>query len=203
MSIKRGQDWGQNGPLPADGVVVHNNAELQKLVEDCRRGNQELPTVGLAGGDLWRTLGGTKQQSRLQTAEAQHLKIDVGSVLVDGKIHWFVAHAVARKSWWRGQVWLAANAAHLGNWNLAPRAHPGDGLLDVISGNLPLGQRIKARSRLVSGTHLPHPGLTVRRVAAMQVTLAPGTRLWLDGQPVGEARDLSVRLEPEALHVVI
>jgi diacylglycerol kinase family enzyme len=203
MSVKRGQDWGQSGPLPADGVVVHSNTELRKLVEDCRRSNQDLPTVGLAGGDLWRTLGGSKQQSRLATAEAQHLKIDVGSVLVDGKIYWFVAHAVARKNWWSGPIWVAANAAHHGKWNLAPRAHPGDGLLDIISGNLPFGQRLKARSRLATGTHLPHPGLKVRRTSAAQTTLAPGTSLWLDGHRVGEARDLSVRLEPEALHVVI
>ena len=35
-------------------------------------------------------------------------------------------------AWWRGRVVAAMNAEFLGPWDVAPRAHPGDGLLDVL-----------------------------------------------------------------------
>ena len=37
------------------------------------------------------------------------------------------------------------NAQWLGDWDLGPRSHPNDGLLDVTDGTLPFGDRWKAR----------------------------------------------------------
>jgi diacylglycerol kinase family enzyme len=88
---------------------------------------------------------------------------------------------------------------------VAPRGHPNDGRLDVleVGPDFGLGDRWKARSRLRTGTHVPHPGITERHVSALQVELAPGTRVWLDGEPIGPARSLSIRLEPDALRCVV
>ncbi len=124
-------------------------------------------------------------------------------MLVDGRLHWFVAHLVARRSWWRGRVVAAMNAQHLGEWDVAPRGHPNDGKLDVLDADLPLGQRWQVRSRLRLGTHVPHPGIEERHVAALQVDLVPGSRVWLDGEVVGPARSLSLRVEPDALRCVV
>ena len=86
---------------------------------------------------------------------------------------------------------VAMNAQWLGSWDVAPRSHPNDGLLDVFDGDLPLGERLKARSRLPTGTHVPHPGIAERRVAAVQIELDRPTPVWLDGERVGSARALS------------
>ncbi len=206
MSIRRGAPWGEDGDrggLPDDAVVVAGNRELRQLVEEHRRDARPLPPVGLAGGDLWRTLGGTATAKRLDGNDAQLLTVDIGAVLVDGRLHWFVAHLVARRTWWSGRVWVAANAAHHGRWNIAPRAHPGDGLLDVLDGDLAIGQRFEARRRLPRGDHVPHHDIAYRRVAAMQVTFDRATPVWLDGDRIGIGRHLSLRLEPDALRVVI
>jgi diacylglycerol kinase family enzyme len=126
-------------------------------------------------------------------------------VLVDGVQHWFVAHLVARRSWWRGRIVAAMNAEFLGAWDVAPRAHPGDGLLDVldVSAAMPLADRFRARRRLPGGGHLPHPAVAVQRRPAVQVDLDGPTPVWLDGEQVGRARRLSVRVEPDALTCVV
>lgn len=203
MTVRKGELWGSPGALPPDGVVVRTDAEARAVITRARRGDQPMPVLGLAGGDLARTCGATGDEARLRSTEAQQLPIDLGEVLVDGSLHFFVAHLVARRSWWQGRVTVAMNAQYLGRWDVAPRSHPNDGRLDLLDGDLPLGDRLKARSRLASGTHVPHPGITERRVKAVQLDLDRGTAVWLDGERLGPARALSIRIVPDALTVVV
>jgi diacylglycerol kinase family enzyme len=184
-------------------VVVGTDAEARAVVEGARRAGAPLPTLGLLGGDLCRTLGGPGDERRLRSDEAVTVRVDVGAVLLDGTLHWFVAHLIARRSWWRGRVIAVMNAEFLGTWDLGPRAHPGDGLLDITDGTLPFGDRLAARRRVRTGTHVPHPALATRRVAAWQTELDPPLDVWLDGDRVGRSAGLSVRVEPEALTVVV
>jgi diacylglycerol kinase family enzyme len=123
-------------------------------------------------------------------------------VLIDGRLHWFVAHLVARKGWWRGRIYAAMNAQYLGRWDVAPRGHPNDGVLDTYDVTMSAGERLKARSRLVAGAHLPHPDIKEQRVRAAQVDVA-GLDVWLDGERLGPARSLSIRIEPDALLCVV
>jgi hypothetical protein len=205
VTIRKGEAWGEVGGLPDDGVVVRSDAEARRVVTEARRAGRALPPVGLLGGDLCRTLGGRGDEARLRGDGAVRLPVDVGSVLVDGVQHWFVAHLVVRRSWWRGRIVAAMNAEFVGAWDVAPRAHPDDGLLDVVdvSPAMPLTDRVRARRRLPSGGHLPHPAIAVSRRPAVQFDLDRPTPVWLDGEPVGEARRLSVRLEPDALVCVV
>lgn len=203
MTIRKGATWGEPGPLPDDGVVVSSDAEARAVVEEARRAGRDVPTLGLVGGDLWRTLGGRSDAGRLRGPEARRLPVDLGSVLVDGRIFWFVAHLAAHRGWWRGRALVVANAQWLGAWNVAPSGHPNDGRLDVIEARVPVGERLKVRARLPSGSHLPHPAISVRRVDAVQLDLGRPTPVRLDGVPVGEARSLSVRTEADALTVVV
>jgi hypothetical protein len=203
MTVERGAAWGAAGALPDDGVVVRSDAEAREVVERARRRDEPVPVLGLVGGDLCRTLGGTGDERRLRSPDAMTFPVDIGAVLVDGRLHWFVAHLVARRSWWRGRVIAAMNAQWLGRWDLGPRAHPGDGLLDISDGDLSLADRVKARRRLTTGTHLPHPGIEVRRVRAWQTDLSPTLDVWLDGVALGKASKLSIRVEPDAVTVVV
>lgn len=203
MTIRKGEAWGAPGVLPVDGVVVRSDAELRAAITDARRRGSAIPTLGLLGGDLCRTLGGRGDEGRLHSVDAVTLPVDLGSVLVDGRLHWFAAHLVAKRSWWAGRVVVAMNAQYLGDWDVAPKGHPNDGFLDLLDGDLPLGQRILARRRLPLGTHVPHPGIEVRRVQAVQLEFDRPTPVLLDGESVGAARSLSIRVEPDALRCVI
>lgn len=203
MTIERGQPWGVAGTLPETGVVVRSDAEARAVVTAARRANEPVPPLGLLGGDLCRTLGGRGDEARLRSGEAMVFPCDLGSVLLDGRQHWFVAHLVARRSWWRGRVLAAMNAQFVGTWDVAPRAHPNDGRLDLLDVDLPAADRVKAWRRLARGAHVPHPAIVERRVTAWQSNVDPSLRVWLDGEPMGEVRVLSLRVEPDALTVVV
>ena len=159
--------------------------------------------LGLLGGDLCRTVGGTGDGARLHSSDAMRLPVDIGSVLLDGRQHWFAAHLIVRSSWWRGRVVAVMNAQWLGRWDVAPKSHPNDGLLDVFDGDLGFDDRLKVRSRLATGTHVPHPGIDQRRVPALQLDLGRAMPVWLDGERVGSARNLSIRVEPDAITCVV
>ncbi len=207
MTIERGQPWGVAGALPDDGVLVRTDAEARSVVEQARRAGTPPPTLGLLGGDLWRTVGGAAVADgapmRVHGDEAMRLPVDLGHVLLDGRQHWFVSHLVLRRSWWSGRVVAVMNAQFLGRWDVAPRGHPNDGRLDVLDARLGLGDRWKARARLPQGLHVPHPDIAERRVTSEQFELDPPLRAWLDGEPLGEVRRVSVRVEPDAVVVVV
>lgn len=205
MTVEKGRAWGAPGPLPDGAVLVRTDAEAREVLEDARRRREEFPAIGLLGGDLCRTLGGRGDEARLRGDEVLLATVDVGEVLLDGRVKYFVAHALVRgPSWWRGEIVAAMNAQFLGRWDVAPKAHPGDGLLDVVEvdASVGIGDRWKAWRRLPSGTHLPHPRLTVRRIPAVQVDVA-GRRVWLDGAREEPADALSIRVRPDALTVAV
>jgi diacylglycerol kinase family enzyme len=203
MTIRKGEPWGEPGALPPHGVVVHSDREARAIVTAARRANEPIPPLGLLGGDLCRTLGGTGDEARLRSDSATQVPVDLGAVLIDGRLHWFVAHLVARRGWWRGRVVAAMNAQYLGAWDVVPRGHPNDGRLDVLDADLPFDERLQVRSRLRNGTHLPHPRISERHVAALQVDLDRPTPVLLDGDEVGAAERLVIHVEPDALRCVV
>jgi hypothetical protein len=202
MPIERGAPWGGPGGLPEDGVVVRDDAQLRQIVEVERRAGRPLPAFGLLGGDLCRTLGGRGDEARLRSPDATRVTVDLGAVLLDGRLCWFVAHLVVRTVTW-SHVFVAMNAQWYGKWNLGPRAHPGDGLLDTYEASLPLTERLKVRARLRHGTHVPHPGIQHRRLSAVQADFERPLGVRMDGEACGRVQTLSARVEPDALTVVV
>ncbi|WP_419925633.1 hypothetical protein [Candidatus Poriferisocius sp.] len=191
------------GGLSPDGALVRTDAEARSLVEEARRANRPLPELGLLGGDLCRTLGGRGDLGTIRSPEAWRFAVDVGAALLDGRLFWFCAHLTARRRGWAGEALVAMNAAWRGSWNLGPKAHPGDGLLDVSHGRLSAGDRLRARRRVGTGDHLPHPNIRYHRTGAFQTVLEQPLMVELDGQQVGRATNLSIRVEPAALIVVV
>jgi diacylglycerol kinase family enzyme len=206
VPIGKGEPWGQRAPLPADGLVVASDAEARLAIEEARRTRGPLPILGLIGGDLCRTLGGggaaSDAEARLRSDDAMTFPVDLGEVLIDGRLHLFVAHLMAHSRFWR-RSFVALNAQWYRHWDLGPRSHPGDGLLDTYDSRLAIGDLWKVRARLPTGSHLPHPGIRERRVAAVQIDFDRPLPVELDGMPVGRGRALSVRVEPDALRVVV
>jgi hypothetical protein len=206
MTIRRGDAWGVVGPVPRGLVIVASDAELRRVVCAARDARATVPPCGLVGGDLMRTIGGTGDASRFDAGEVVAMSVDVVRVTTDeGRVSWFVAHLVARRSWWRGRVVAAMNAELLGRWDVAPRSHPNDGRVDVLELSARLGprQRWAVRRRLPSGAHLPHPDIAVRAGPSVVVDLERPVPLQLDGVAWGRARRVELTVEPDALTVCV
>lgn len=182
--------------------MVRSDAEARVVLEEYRHAGEAFPVLGLLGGDLCRTLGGRGDESRLRSEEAMTFPVDLGQIMVDGRLHLFVAHAVVRNALWR-RTTVAMNAQWIGAWNVGHKAHPNDGMLDVYETDLRMSDLLKVRRRLPSGAFLPHPRIQHRRASAAQFELNPRQPVWLDGQSIGIGRALSVRVEPDALRVVV
>jgi len=202
VTIEKGQIWGWPAPLPSDGVIVRDDADARFVLEQARAEGRPYPVLGILGGDLGRTLAAPGDEKRLRSADAMTFPLDLGQVLVDGRLHLFIAHLVVRSPLWTRAV-VAMNAQWVGPWNLGPKAHPNDGVLDTFDARLAVGDLWKVRRRLPTGTHLPHPGIKVRRAAAVQFDLDKPMSVWLDGEVVDRGRTLSIRVEPDALLVVV
>lgn len=135
----------------------------------------------------------------------QLVDVDVLRVTADGRHLDAVAHVVARRGWWRGQIVMVMNVDHLGDWNVAPRGHPNDGKVDVVEVDpaMTLRERWQARQRLPQGTHLPHPRIATRSVATASWHFERPLGLWVDGEARGRVTDLAVEIEPDAFELHI
>tara|TARA_Y100000741_G_scaffold287773_1_gene227760 strand:+ start:3481 stop:4089 length:609 start_codon:yes stop_codon:yes gene_type:complete len=202
MNIEKGRSWGSLSPLPPEGVIIKTNKELLEKVNDCKRQGIDLPTFGLLGGDLWRTLGGRRAEERLYGGEATTLDIDLGCALLDGKIFWFCAHMFIGSKL-KGEKIFISNVAHYGKTNPAPKAHPGDGKFDMLEVKLSPFQTFKAVKRVSAGTHIPHPGIKYRQVSSEQFSFEKKLSIEIDGKNIGKFSTVSIRIENEALRVVI
>jgi hypothetical protein len=202
VTVQRGQDWGRRVPRPVDVVEVADDAAAGAAVERARASGEPLPRLGLLGGDLRRTLGGSAVGGL--GAEVAEFVVDLGEATLDGQVRWFVSHLIARRSWWRGEVLAAMNAQYLGTWDVAPRGHPNDGRVDVVRvTQMAVADRWKAWRRLPSGTHLPHPDIQLQRVASLELELGRTATVRLDGRAAGRATHLVLRVEPDALTVCV
>lgn len=168
--------------------------------------------VGLVGGDLHRTLGSQHRDAEdLRRDGGTLLSVDFGVARLtrpDGRIdeHRFAAHLVARTR--RGprfahHTFVAMNAAFAGPDNLGPRAHPGDGVLDLLEGSLGWWDLVRSGRRLRSGTHVPHPGLVQQRGRRATRTFPGGARVRVDGVDAGIADEIVIGIVPDAVTILI
>ncbi|HVV37669.1 MAG TPA: hypothetical protein VHC63_13750 [Acidimicrobiales bacterium] len=192
MTIKPGQAWGEPATEGEGAVVVHTDRELSRAVEEARRSHTDPPTFRLQGGDLFRTLGG---------AAGMAFPLDVGEVLLDGRVHFFVAHLLIQPNGWRHFV-VAMNAPWMGEWNFGPKAHPNDGVLDVYEAKLNRFEWRQVKARLRTGSHLPHPRIEGHRTKAMTFEFPRPAEVKLDGEPAGVAKHVAIRVVPDALRVI-
>lgn len=214
MSIRRGADWGRPVRAAAGAQVIGSDAELAAVVGSSG-GSGEPGELIVTGGDLHRTLGAPDRRD-VTNAELVAFEIDLvrgvgvgrdGTEVALLAVAHVVGLPVSRRrgveALWRGPSFVAANAAFLGEANIGPRAHPGDGLLDVSWGELPRRDLRAARSRMRTGSHLPHPAIEERRASSWS---APeGTRyiVLCDGVKVGELREIRLTVEPDAVVVAV
>ena len=150
--IEKGHDWGVPGHLHDDSPVFEHDHELAAYLEnaylekDSPRSpaprspaprsaaprSAALRSAALRSGDLARTLG---LRADHDPARARFLvPVDAIHVQLDERpARLAMAHVIV--GWFRamGETVAVMNAAFFGDLNVAPRAHPGDGKLEVVT----------------------------------------------------------------------
>ena len=204
MTVRKGEAWGATGPAPTDMVTATDDAALRRIVCEALSSGRRPPPVGLLGGDMMRAVGGSGDETRF-SGEVAILPVDVVRLEAAGGETWCCSQVIARRRWWRGEVVAAMNAQHLGAWDVAPRAHPGDGRVDIVRVDPAMSwrDRLRARGRLVHGTHLPHPCIEVRQHTEVELGFAHPLSLIVDGEHWVTAQSVRVIVVPEALTVVV
>ena len=205
MVIQRGQSWGSVGIAVDDLVWASSDAELAKHISTGRK------DVAVSGGDMWRTIG-SRSRRVVPGETAMCLPIDVMHVeyqTVTGDLHtkMAVANVVVRPAnvrggWLRGEISVVANAQFLRKWDVAPRGHPNDGRVELtqVSRAMGLRQRWSARSRLRTGTHLPHPLINAKSVPSFVTNFDEGSQqvLWIDQQRIGQVKSVTIEVISDA-----
>lgn len=197
MTISKGATWGTTVPRPPRLRVAADDVQLAEWLSD----GTGKPT-SVAGGDLWRTIGGATLDGR---NELNELPVDLLELDLDGAIMNAVAHVVVRRPWrrggWlRGPVIVVMNAEFIGDLDVAPRGHPNDGRAEVlqIDGSMSLRQRIAVRRRLRNASHLPHPQIATRSIRHVEFSALSDQRVVVDGRRRGAVHTLAVRVRPDA-----
>lgn len=201
MAIERFGPFGDERSLPAGAPIARSDRELRAIVVDHRSADDAIPTVGLLGGDLCRTLGGTGSLERLTSSEARTFTVDIGRLVLDGAVTWFVAHVIVGRPFGGGTMIMQAE--WLGDLDLGPRSHPADGRFDVTTGALPFAERRRALRRARTGSHLPHPRLDHGQRASIELAFSRPVAVEVDGVALGRHRRIATVLEPDRLQVVV
>jgi hypothetical protein len=202
MTIRKGEPWGERAVCPSDVEVVGSDRALRDWVVAARERDRPIPEVGVAAGDLARSCGGGLGGR----PSAAKVTVDVMRVTLDSNQRtWGVAHVVAHRGWWRGDVLMVMNAEFYGAYDVAPRSHPNDGRVDVVHVDpaMSMRQRWQARQRAVTGAHVPHRHISVQSLTEMNLHFAKPVIVWIDGLRCGAVRDLSIAVEPDALTIYV
>lgn len=203
MTIRKGEAWGSEVERPVDLRIAHTDAELASWIRADPA--PERHAYAVDGGDLHRTVGAPRSMG----PTLHRLPIDVLDVTTDSGNHLAVAHVVVRRrgwwGWWRGPVVAVCNVDHLGAWYVAPRAHPNDGRCDVVAVDAAMSARDRweARRRLPTGSHVPHPSISMRPATEWTWSGRADVHVWVDGVDTGPASTVTVHVVPDAaaIHV--
>ena len=211
MTIRKGESWGESvavSGLGSDLVVVHRDAEAAALVCAARATDTPVPTLGLAAGDVARTLGGgaAGRFDPTEGATVVRAPVDLLHIEAEGRTTTALAHIVARSprwSWWRDRVVFVMNAQFLGRYDIAPRSHPNDGKADIVQvhAGMDLRTRLQAARRARTGTHVPHPQISVQQSAAVALEFERPLALYVDGEKWCTTRRCAISVEPDAVIV--
>lgn len=192
-------DFERRDVVPDDAIFCNSDAECAEAAAS------GIPFIPLAG-ELAHALGAG---SALISAGQQCVILSIDQILIkatstSGEIFHFNAISdLTFGSYWHGEFHVITSTGWTGGREVCPRAHPGDGVLDYlrVETAMSLRQRLKARRKMRSGTHLPHPSLRVSRLTSL--TLEGPLLLIVDGVARGKYAQIDCSIEASSAQVVL
>ena len=211
MTIRPGEPWGETRTAPEGLIVADDEAALANAITGGRR------DVALRTGELLRALGhasnGRRAANRRDSApqpgdSALALPCDAYDVVMrrGADEQRTVAVSTVLVGTLRTPHWWATSGGFIGALNVAPRAHPNDGMIDTLEFTRQPSLRtlLAIRRRMRLGDHLPHPALTARRAERAEWQGSRPAPVIVDGRRRGrfDAVTVAVRSDAFTLWVV-
>lgn len=198
MTIRKGEPWGHPSVIDDSTMLVDSDAAL------ARHPGQ---VVSLTAGHLHDVLG--NPEPKAQGDACLVLPIDglECEILHGGTAFRTVAVAdVVVGTWWgQGSFRVITNGGLLRGRNVAPRAHPNDGKWDAMTVDpaMSLRDRVAARRRSRTGTHVPHPHIRVEGFSEMVVRREGRQTLVIDGVRIASWDTAVLRVQPDMFTVAV
>ena len=204
MTIRKGKDWGEQVEAPADLLVFADDPSANSYLNEVFVNGNMAPPIAVLKSNLARTLG--LSGASLKKPTMLHTKFDLVEVdyvlvsAVTGKMH-FLGNAVIRNGWLRGAITGVFNSSFIGTWDCAPKAHPNDAKLDVVSidQSMNVRQRLTAKRLVKLGSHLPHPKISYKQAESFKVDLEEPARLFVDAMDLGMVKHCDFRVISDAV----
>ena len=204
MTIRKGKDWGEQVEAPTDLLVFADDPSADAYLNEVfANGNMASP-IAVLKSNLARTLG--LSGATINETNMLHTKFDLVEVnyvsvsAVTEKMH-FLGNAVIRNDWLRGPITGVFNSSFIGSWDCAPKAHPNDSKLDVVSidQSMNIRQRLTAKRLVKLGSHLPHPKISYKQAESFTIDLEEPARLFVDAMDLGMVKHCDFRVISDAV----
>ena len=204
MTIRKGQDWGEQLEAPADLLVFADDPSANTYLNEVFANGNMAPPIAVLKSNLARTLG--LSGASIKKPTMLHTKFDLVEVdyvlvsAVTGKMH-FLGNAVIRNGWLRGPITGVFNSSFIGTWDCAPKAHPNDSKIDVVSidQSMNVRQRLTAKRLLKLGYHLPHPKISYKQAESFTIDLEEPAHLFVDTTDLGMVKHCDFRVISDAV----
>lgn len=198
--IERGEQWGVPTTCTPSDVMVTGDYELSLSTTDRR--------LIVCGGDIAHSLG--DPQPPIVGDNCTEVPIDALRVLItlrNGTTHSYIAAShVMIGEWLRGRLVCVSNSGFIDTRNVSPRAHPNDGLFDVMSLHPTMGmqQRLLARHKSILGTHTPHPLVETSRARSIEFSSAARFEsLRIDGRRIRAWSNVQIEIVPDYWRLLV
>jgi len=206
MTIKKNTEWGQEVAQCPPHQCVGSDHEMGTHLNN-RSGN----FFALTGGSLFETLG--RPNAPVIGGVAHCLPCDTISVSIVARGTQIKVTAVndvairnswLRGGWLRGPVLVVTNTGMRRGRQIATRAHPNDGHLDVVSvATMNMRQRIIGWSKAKSGNHVPHAKILISRTTHLDLAVSAKQLIVIDGRRHNHVSRVTLTIAPDTAHVLI
>lgn len=205
MTIEKGKEWGEPIQIESVPLVVDSDATLARQSHDS--------VLSLSKGNVFDALGQPRAVKAGETR--QNISIDalictitfanstVSTMLASSDV---VIGSFLTISHRQTEFLVITNTGLVHGKNFAPRAHPNDGKFDVavFASAMSVRQRLQARSRLKTGTHVPHPHISVTQHVQFQYDrVSKEQSLRIDGHKIPTWVSISIAIKPDYWSVIV
>jgi len=204
MTIRKGQDWGERVETPTDLLVFTDDSSANTYLKEVFANGRELQSIAILNSNLARvfglngaTIGSTTMlRTRLDLIEVSYVLLSSQTAKMN-----YLGNAIIRNGWLRGAITGVFNSSFIGSWDCAPKAHPNDSKLDVVSidQSMSVRQRLTAKRLVKLGSHLPHPKIGYKQTENFKINLQEPAHLFVDSIDLGMVRQCDFRVISDAL----